>query len=157
MVVWCELHVARNVLCTAISRAVLYKHTSFSKILRTSPKIHVCTLLGSIKFKSSCTVCKLKIPKQLSCKIFYWLYWKTGETKPNLICEQISQITTYSHTSKHHRVRNVWYSVELVQISSIVQLLILYSILCRSVLSNSFCESLATYSVYKCLSGAMFK
>ena len=56
MIVWCDLHIARNVLCTAISRAVVYKHASFSKILGTSPKIHACTSLVSFKFKSSCTV-----------------------------------------------------------------------------------------------------
>ena len=61
MLVWCDLHVACNVLCTAISRAVVYKHASFSKTLGTSHKIHACTLLASVKFKSSCTVCSVDI------------------------------------------------------------------------------------------------
>ena len=56
MLVWCDLHVARNVLCTAISHAVVYKHARSSKALGTSYKIHVCTALASAKFKSSCTV-----------------------------------------------------------------------------------------------------
>ena len=56
MLVWCDLHVARNVSCTAISCAVVYKHARFSKTLGTSHKIHVCAALVSVKFKSSCTV-----------------------------------------------------------------------------------------------------
>ena len=56
MLLWCDLHVACNVLCTAISRAVVYKHVRFSKTLGMSHKIHACTALASVKFKLSCTV-----------------------------------------------------------------------------------------------------
>ena len=61
---WCDLHVARNVLCTAISRAVVYKYASFSKTLGMSHKIHACTSLASVKFKSSCTISQggLEVP-----------------------------------------------------------------------------------------------
>ena len=38
MLVWCDLHVARNVLCTAISRAVLINTWDFTKTLGTSQK-----------------------------------------------------------------------------------------------------------------------
>ena len=61
MIVLCDLHIARNVLCTAISHAVVYKHASFAKILKTSHKIHACTSLVSFKFKLSCTVHKSSI------------------------------------------------------------------------------------------------
>ena len=54
MLVWCDLHVARNILCTAISRAVVTNTRDFTKILGTSHKIHACTALASVKFKSSC-------------------------------------------------------------------------------------------------------
>ena len=56
MLVWCDLHVARNVLFTAISRAVVINTRDFTKILGTSHKTHACTALASVKFKSSCTV-----------------------------------------------------------------------------------------------------
>ena len=56
MLVWCDLHVARNVLCTAISRAVVINTRDFTKTLGTSHKTHACTALASVKFKSSCTV-----------------------------------------------------------------------------------------------------
>ena len=58
MLVWCDLHVARNVLCTAISRAVVINTRDFTKILGTSHKTHACTALASVKLKSSCTVYK---------------------------------------------------------------------------------------------------
>ena len=38
MLVWCDLHVARNVLCTAISRAVVINTRDFTKKLGTSQK-----------------------------------------------------------------------------------------------------------------------
>ena len=56
MHVWCDLHVARNVLCTAISCAVVINTRDFTKTLGTSHKTHACTALASVKFKSSCTV-----------------------------------------------------------------------------------------------------
>ena len=56
MLVWCDLHVARNVLCTAISRAVVINTRDFTKTLGTSHETHACTALASVKFKSSCTV-----------------------------------------------------------------------------------------------------
>ena len=56
MLVWCDLHAARNVLCMTISRAVVTNTRDFTKTLGTSHKIHACTALASVKFKSSCTV-----------------------------------------------------------------------------------------------------
>ena len=38
MLVWCDLHVARNVLCTEISRAVVINTRDFTKKLGTSHK-----------------------------------------------------------------------------------------------------------------------
>ena len=61
---WCDLHVARNVLCTAISHAVVTNTRDFTKTLGTSHKIHVRTALASVKFKSSCTVVhQIVLPK----------------------------------------------------------------------------------------------
>ena len=62
ILVWCDLHVARNVLCTAISRAVVINKRDFTKTLGTSYKTHACTALASVKFKSSCTIVAVHKP-----------------------------------------------------------------------------------------------
>ena len=73
ILMWCDLHVACNVLCTVILHAVVYKHASFSKTLGMSYKIHACTLLASVKFKSSCTVAlsKCGTPVSVTWNLYY--------------------------------------------------------------------------------------
>ena len=85
MPVGCDLHVARNVLYKAISRTVVYKHVSFSKILRTSHKIHACTSLASVRFKSSC-----------SYRIIETLYHKLTYVYPIIIIIVIATILKLS-------------------------------------------------------------
>ena len=93
MLVWCDLHVARNVLCMAISRAVVTNTRDFTKTLGMSHKIHACTALASVKFKSSCTVCMYVVR-------IHYIYIYTYTYVRTYICTYISTYIqhTYIHT-----------------------------------------------------------
>ena len=95
MLVLCDLHVARNVLCTAISRAVVINTRDFTKKLGTSQKytrvLHsrVSSLNRAVPYITthisggSCNIVAGKSLMKLVKKLEGWMSWMSWIGEPS--------------------------------------------------------------------------